>query len=210
MNVLPYGDRALLVELDSTSAVVALADAMRASPAIGELLVDVVPGARTVLLVAREGVSLARLKAVVPDVWAPLSDETGPKRQVRREIAIPTTYDGPDLPEVATLTGLSEAEVVQAHTGSEWRVAFGGFAPGFAYLVGGDPRLQVPRRDTPRTKVPAGSVGLAGEFSGVYPRESPGGWQLIGRTAAVLWDLARDEPALLTAGATVRFEAIDG
>jgi KipI family sensor histidine kinase inhibitor len=84
-------------------------------------------------------------------------------------------------------------------------VAFGGFAPGFAYLVGGDPRLQVPRRDEPRTKVPAGAVGLAGEFSGVYPRQSPGGWQLIGRTDVAMWDLDRDPPALLTAGATVRF-----
>jgi KipI family sensor histidine kinase inhibitor len=84
-------------------------------------------------------------------------------------------------------------------------VAFGGFAPGFAYLVGGDPRLQVPRRDSPRTSVPAGSVGLAGEFSGVYPRSSPGGWQLIGRTELAMWDVRRDPPALLVAGATVRF-----
>jgi KipI family sensor histidine kinase inhibitor len=115
-------------------------------------------------------------------------------------------YDGPDLAAVAALTGLSEREVVAAHTGMPWRVAFGGFAPGFAYLVGGDPRLQVPRRDEARTTVPAGSVGLAGEFSGVYPRASPGGWQLIGRTDLALWDLDRDPPALLSAGATVVFE----
>lgn len=120
---------------------------------------------------------------------------------------IPVTYDGPDLVEVARLTGLTVDEVVAAHTGTPWRVAFGGFAPGFAYLVGGDPRLQVPRRETPRTSVPAGSVGLAGEFSGVYPRASPGGWQLIGRTDAVMWDVDRDPPALLAPGATVRFEA---
>lgn len=116
-------------------------------------------------------------------------------------------YDGPDLAAVAELTGLTEEEVVAAHTGSSWQVAFGGFAPGFAYLAGGDPRLQVPRRDQPRTTVPAGSVGLAGEFSGVYPRASPGGWQLIGRTDLVLWDLDRDPPALLAAGLRVRFEA---
>ena len=91
--------------------------------------------------------------------------------------------------------------MVAAHTGTPWRVAFGGFAPGFAYLVGGDARLQVPRRDSPRTKVPAGAVGLAGEFSGVYPRESPGGWQLIGTTTVAMWDLDRDPPALLAAGA---------
>ena len=109
-------------------------------------------------------------------------------------------YDGPDLDEVARLTGLTHAEVVAAHTGTPWRVAFGGFAPGFAYLVGGDPRLHVPRRDRPRPSVPAGSVGLAGEFSGVYPRSSPGGWQLLGTTDAVLWDADRDPPALLAPG----------
>jgi biotin-dependent carboxylase-like uncharacterized protein len=100
--------------------------------------------------------------------------------------------------------------VVAAHTGTPWRVGFGGFAPGFAYLTGGDPRLHVARRAEPRTSVPAGSVGLAGEFSGVYPRSSPGGWQLIGRTDAVLWDAARTPPALLSAGAQVRFVARDG
>ena len=86
-----------------------------------------------------------------------------------------------------------------------WQVGFGGFAPGFAYLIGGDPRLRVPRRAEPRTRVPAGSVGLAGEFSGVYPRESPGGWQLVARTSERLWDLRRSTPALLTPGTEVRF-----
>ncbi|GAB3858393.1 allophanate hydrolase subunit 1 [Nocardioides maradonensis] len=207
MNVLPYGDRALLVELPDTAAVVALTDQLRGSASVAEVVEDVVPGARTVLLVGRAGVGLDRLRSVVPDLLVGNSAQTQPEGQVRR---IPTRYDGPDLPEVARLTGLAEDEVVAAHTGSAWRVAFGGFAPGFAYLVGGDPRLQVARRATPRTHVPAGSVGLAGEFSGVYPRESPGGWQLIGRTDVVLWDLAREEPALLTAGAVVRFEAVDG
>ena len=115
------------------------------------------------------------------------------------------TYDGPDLAEVARLTGLDESEVVAAHTGTPWRIAFGGFAPGFAYLTGGDERLRVPRRDEPRTTVPAGAVGLAGEFSGVYPRPSPGGWQLIGSTEARLWDPDRDPPALLEPGGWVRF-----
>jgi KipI family sensor histidine kinase inhibitor len=120
-------------------------------------------------------------------------------------LEIPVTYDGPDLADVARLTGLGEREVVEAHTGSTWRVAFGGFAPGFGYLVGGDPRLEVPRREESRTTVPAGAVGLAGTFSGVYPRESPGGWQLIGTTSAPMWDLDRDPPALLVPGAVVRF-----
>ena len=109
---------------------------------------------------------------------------------------------------MARLTGLTAGEVIEAHTRTPWRVGFSGFAPGFAYLVDGDPRLAVPRRSEPRTSVPAGSVGLAGEFSAVYPRRSPGGWQLIGHTDAVLWDLERPDPALLTRGMRVRFRAV--
>jgi KipI family sensor histidine kinase inhibitor len=98
--------------------------------------------------------------------------------------------------------------VVARHTGSEWTVAFAGFAPGFGYLTGGDPRLEVPRRETPRTRIPAGSVGLAGRFAGVYPHDSPGGWQLIGSTTLRVWDLDRDPPALLAPGVRVRFEEV--
>ncbi|WP_418059529.1 5-oxoprolinase subunit B family protein [Pimelobacter simplex] len=203
MNLVPYGDRGLLVELPGTAEVVACADALRADPAAAGLLLDVVPGARTVLLVARPGVGVDRLRALVPvAASAPAAVAEGP------ELTVPVVYDGPDLAAVARLTGLDEAAVVAAHTGTPWRVAFGGFAPGFAYLVGGDPRLRVPRRPEPRTQVPAGAVGLAGEFSGIYPRASPGGWQLLGRTGLVLWDLDRDPPALLAAGATVRFAAV--
>ena len=124
------------------------------------------------------------------------------------DVVIDVVYDGADLADVAQHTGLTVAAVVDAHVATPWRVGFGGFAPGFAYLVGGDPRLAVPRRAEPRTRVPAGSVGLAGEFSGVYPRESPGGWQLIGRTDAVLWDIDRTPPALLRPGMWVRFRAV--
>ncbi|PRC47306.1 allophanate hydrolase, partial [Mycobacterium sp. ITM-2017-0098] len=124
------------------------------------------------------------------------------------DVTLDVVYDGEDMGEVARLTGLTPDEVVAAHTERCWRVGFSGFAPGFAYLVGGDERLVVPRRSEPRTKVPVGSVGLAGEFSGVYPRESPGGWQLIGRTSAVLWDVDRDNPALLTPGMWVQFRAV--
>jgi KipI family sensor histidine kinase inhibitor len=112
---------------------------------------------------------------------------------------------------VARLTGMTPDEVVAAHTGTLWQVGFGGFAPGFAYLIGGDERLNVPRQSEPRTRVPAGSVALAGEFSGVYPRESPGGWQLIGRTSentADLWDVDRDPPALLRPGMWVQFREV--
>ncbi len=206
-RLLPYGDRALLVEVDDVTQVVDLADTVRAGP-LADLVEDVVPGARTVLLVSRPG-ALADLAercraefAIVPDEKHLDRANSGAFRQglSAATIDIPVTYDGPDLAEVGRLTGLGEDGVVAAHTGSSWRVAFGGFAPGFAYLVGGDPRLQVPRRDSPRTRVPAGAVGLAGEFSGVYPRESPGGWQLIGRTEVAMWDLDRDPPALLAAG----------
>jgi KipI family sensor histidine kinase inhibitor len=124
------------------------------------------------------------------------------------ETRIEVVYDGPDLEEVAALTGLSRRQVVDAHTGTPWRIGFGGFAPGFAYLVDGDPRLSVPRRTESRTTVPAGSVGLAGAFSGIYPRASPGGWQLLGRTGAPLFDLDREPPALLRAGGWVRFVAV--
>jgi KipI family sensor histidine kinase inhibitor len=191
------GDTALLVELDDLPAIWALAEAARGLPGV----LDVVPGAETVLVTAAPGTDLAALARAVdalePGQAAAASDAA--------EIAIPVRYDGPDLDRVAELTGLSVEEVVEAHTGTAWRVAFAGFAPGFGYLVDGDPRLHVPRRDQPRTRVPTGAVGLAGPFSGVYPRASPGGWQLLGRTDTVLWDAERDPPALLAPGARVRF-----
>ncbi|KRB76068.1 allophanate hydrolase [Nocardioides sp. Root190] len=209
MKVLPYGDRGLLVELADTDAVVRCVALIRSGPATSGLVADVVPGARTVLVVARAGVPIDLLRAVVPDEKDLMCGESpGHQGPPPAEVVIPVRYDGPDLERVAGLTGLTEAEVVAAHTGTPWRVAFGGFAPGFAYLVGGDPRLQVPRREQPRTTVPAGAVGLAGEFSGIYPRSSPGGWQLVGRTDRALWDLDRDPPALLGAGVTVRFEEV--
>ena len=203
-TIRPYGDRALLVELGDTDRAAAWVDALEADRPTG--VVDVVPAAETVLVVLEERAELAALRevlrAVDPDAAAPTGADLP-------RVEIPVHYDGPDLAEVARLTGLDEPAVVAAHTGTPWRVGFGGFAPGFAYLIGGDPRLQVPRRDTSRTTVPAGAVGLAGDFSGVYPRESPGGWQLIGRTAVRLWDLERDPPALLQRGAEVHFTAVE-
>lgn len=200
VSVLAYGDRALLVELGSTERVVGYVDALRADPPPG--LADVVPAAETVLVLAAERAVVESLRtallAVRPLPGAEVTDSLG-------AVEIPVRYDGPDLADVARLTGLTEQEVVDAHTGHPWRVAFGGFAPGFGYLVGGDPRLHVPRRESARTAVPAGAVGLAGDYSGVYPRESPGGWQLIGTTQLPMWDLDRDPPALLRPGAEVRF-----
>jgi len=174
MRVLPCGDRALLVEVDDLTEVLALAATVRSAGLDGVL--DVVPAARTVLLVTAPGTDLGRVHHAVLG----LSVDPAAAQADGETVEIEVIYDGPDLDEVTTLTGLDADEVVAAHTGTPWRVAFGGFAPGFAYLTGGDPRLDVPRRDEPRTSVPAGSVGLAGEFSGMYPRPSPGGWQLIG------------------------------
>jgi KipI family sensor histidine kinase inhibitor len=120
-------------------------------------------------------------------------------------LELPVSYDGPDLRDTAELLGLTPEELVRRHAAAEYRVAFSGFAPGFGYLTGLPPELHVPRLPTPRTKVPAGAVGLAGEFCGVYPRRSPGGWRLLGRTEAVLWDADRDPAALLVPGTRVRF-----
>lgn len=198
--LLPYGDRAVLVELGSTEAAVDYAVALRDRDTL--LVSEVVPAARTVLVVAADGTALADLRALLDDV-APAS--AGAAAIDQPVVEVPVTYDGEDLGDVADLTGLSEREVVAAHTGQEWRVAFGGFAPGFGYLIGEDERLHVPRRGESRTRVPAGAVGLAGEYSGIYPRSSPGGWQLIGRTDVTLWDLDRDPPALLAPGTRVRF-----
>lgn len=203
--VRPYGDRGLLVELADTAQVVAWVDALRSSPPPG--LAEVVPAAETALVLAADGADVPVLATALRGVAAaPVDAATASEDEV---VQIEVRYDGPDLADVAGLTGLSEDEVVAAHTGATWRVAFGGFAPGFAYLVGDDDRLHVPRRDSARTAVPPGAVALAGEYSGVYPRESPGGWQLIGTTDAPMWDLDRDPPALLGLGVTVRFVAVD-
>ena len=203
-SVLDYGDRALLLTFDGTTEVLTWTDALRAAGLPG--VVDIVPAAQTVLLklaASRYQASTRQQLTQVRPRIAAAAESVG-----RADIVIDVTYDGEDLADVARLTGLAPDEVVTAHTGRRWRVGFSGFAPGFAYLVGGDERLAVPRRSDPRTRVPVGSVGLAGEFSGIYPRESPGGWQLIGRTAAVMWDLDRDGPALLTPGMWVQFRAV--
>ena len=209
-RLLPCGDTAVLVEVAGLDDVLALAARVRA--AVGTRrpgfapVADVVPAARTLLVVVERSADLPGLRRALSGLLSePAEAAPGPGADGGEVVRIEVTYDGPDLDRVAELTGLSTAEVVAAHTGTPWRVAFGGFAPGFAYLAGGDPRLEVPRREEPRTSVPAGAVGLAGTYSGVYPRSSPGGWQLIGRTDAVLWDVDRDPPALLRPGAGVQF-----
>ena len=209
-RLLPMGEDAVLVEVGGTVEAVALRDRVRALVDAGDApwreVREVVAAARTVLVRA-DATTLDALGRACLDVAAAPTTTPGPEASggERLIVEVPVVYDGPDLDEVAALTGLTRDEVVRAHTGTPWRVGFGGFAPGFAYLVGGDPRLRVPRRSEPRPRVPAGSVGLAGEFSGVYPQDSPGGWRLLGTTDAVLWDPDRDPPALLGPGASVRF-----
>jgi KipI family sensor histidine kinase inhibitor len=200
-RVLPCGDRALLVEVDGLAAVAAVRSALERTPLPGQR--DLVPAARTVLVVLDrrptelDAAALRRLPLTPVDDAAP-----------GRAVELPVVFDGPDLAEVAALVGRPVPALVAALTAVELTVAFGGFAPGFGYLTGLPADLHVPRRPTPRTRVPAGAVGLAGEFAGAYPRESPGGWQLVGRTDAVLFDVDRDPPALLTPGTRVRFAAV--
>lgn len=199
MRALPVGDRALLVEVSSGEAAQALHAELLRRRAEGSLSVaEIVPAARTVLLNGLD--DPVRLAARLP-TWEI------PPLPARADAAIelPVRYDGPDLADVATLWGVREHDVPRIHTAAEFRVAFCGFAPGFGYLTGLPSRYDVPRRATPRTAVPAGSVGLAGPYTGVYPRSSPGGWQLIGTTDAVLWDHARVPAALLAPGTRVRF-----
>jgi KipI family sensor histidine kinase inhibitor len=196
----PAGERGLLVEVESLELVHRLHAALRALDPPG--VVELVPAYRTLLVVAdpeRAG-ALDELAARLPALELPPADAVAGD-----PVEIPVRYDGQDLPEVAGLTGLDAEEVVRRHTAPEYTVAFLGFSPGFPYLVGLDPALEVPRRDTPRTSIPAGSVGLAGGQTGIYPSASPGGWQLIGRTEVTLFDPRRDPPALLAPGSRLRF-----
>jgi KipI family sensor histidine kinase inhibitor len=197
------GPRALLVQLGSLESVLALHGWLQKNPLQGQ--VDVIAAARTVLAVFDSSANARAGRTALA-----LVDTTGEAgtATMGEPVQIEVVYDGEDLTEVGRLTGLSIEGIIAAHTGQKWTAAFGGFAPGFAYLVGENELLNVPRRGTPRTAVPAGSVALAGNFSAVYPRRSPGGWQLIGRTAARMWDLGREQPALLHPGAIVQYVAV--
>ncbi|MGI5453056.1 5-oxoprolinase subunit PxpB [Streptomyces sp. CA-249302] len=199
MRALPVGDRALLVEVSSGEEAQALHAELLRRRAEGALSVrEIVPAARTVLLDGLDDPARLATELTASDV------PPAPPR-ARAAIEIPVRYDGPDLAEVAAHWGVTEHEAARIHTDIEFTVAFCGFAPGFGYLTGLPSRYDVPRRATPRTAVPPGSVALAGPYTGVYPRSSPGGWQLIGRTDTVLWDHARVPAALLSPGTRVRF-----
>ena len=189
-----YGDDALLVEVADHHAALALYRAVREA---GVAVRDVVPAARSVLL---DGVDdLEAVERALP-TW-----ERTPAAASGPVVEVPTAYDGPDLEKVARSWGMTTAEVVATHTGLEHEVAFCGFSPGFAYCAGLPEHLAVPRRHDPRPRVPAGSVAVADRWTGVYPTASPGGWQLLGRTDLVLWDVSREQPATLAPGTRVRF-----
>lgn len=215
----PMGDRAVLLDLTAATAAggptvpAAVAAALRTDigPLADDRIVDVVPAASTVLVRFASGPGTrppdpsAGERLVIRAAAALAADTPSASTVVADDVLVPVRYDGPDLAEVAELTGLSVDEVVAAHTGTVWTAAFVGFAPGFAYLTGGDPRLRVPRRAQSRASIPAGSVALAGEWSAVYPRASPGGWQLIGTTDLPLWDESAEPPARIRPGQRVRF-----
>lgn len=199
MHLRASGTAGLLVELDDLDEVLGYYAALSETRPDGVL--DLVPAARTLLLVLDPDVVDPRdlepvLRAITP---RPPSAGSGDL------VELPVVYDGADLEEVATLLSCDPDELVHRHTEQEWTVAFCGFAPGFGYLTARDGWWDVPRRPEPRTTVPAGSVGLAGRFSGVYPRASPGGWQLLGRTTVTTFDPEREPAALLRPGTRVRF-----
>ncbi|PZG11726.1 5-oxoprolinase subunit B family protein [Nonomuraea aridisoli] len=195
------GEHGLLVETGSLEASHRLDAALRAERP--REVVEIVPGPETVLVVA-PGADRERLRARLASLAEGVREGAG--MADGPVVTIPVVYDGADLESVAGLAGLSVEEVVARHTGRELVVGWLGFAPGFAYLTGLDPVLHLPRLDTPRTSVPAGSVAVAGPYSAVYPTASPGGWRLLGRTSTRVWDVSADPPSLFRPGMRVRFE----
>ena len=199
MRLLPSGSTALLAELDGLDEVLALYAALVEDPPEG--VVDIVPAGRTVLVVVDPArADLARVERAIRSARPRYG-----RAATGDLVEIPVHYDGEDLADVGSLLGCDPTEVVRRHTAEEWTVAFCGFAPGFGYLTGANYQWDIPRRSSPRTSVPQGSVALAGEFTGIYPRASPGGWRLIGHTDLAVFDLQRDPPALLRPGIRVRF-----
>lgn len=200
-SVRAVGTRAVLAELSGTQDVLALQALLLEKPLPGQQ--DILAAAETVLVKAESPALARRIAAQLMQL-----DLTAPVQRDGELVVIDTVYDGEDLAEVGRLTGLGADGVIAAHSGQVWTVAFAGFAPGFGYMVGENQHLEVPRRSSPRTAVPAGSVALAGNYSAVYPRRSPGGWQLIGRTNAKMWDLDREQPALAAPGHRVQFRPV--
>jgi KipI family sensor histidine kinase inhibitor len=204
LRLLPYGPAAVLIEVDEPAAAAAVCEWIAAGPITA--VRAVVPAARTVLVEADP----EHLAAVVDHLGRmgghePAAGRPGRSAATDAVLDVPVVYDGEDVDAVASECGMSVGELVRRHCAPVYTAAFCGFSPGFAYLIGGDPRLRLPRRDEPRTRVPAGSVAVAGEYSAVYPSASPGGWHLLGHTALAVWDVDRDPPALISPGTRLRF-----
>lgn len=196
-----FGLTAILLDCADLGSALALHQNLQQNPPAG--VEELIPAAQTVLVrfeTAAQATYFAQHFA-----WDGGAHASAASKDPR---TLEVIYEGQDLEDVAKMLNMSTEQVINAHTQQQWSVAFAGFAPGFFYLHAEDNVLEVPRRSSPRTAVPTGSVGLAGQFSGIYPRESPGGWQLIGRTNAPLWDLQQDPPALLEPGDLVQFKAV--
>lgn len=199
MRFLPVSLQAFLVELKTLEETLDLFNTLQANPLPG--IEEVIPAANSLLI------SFSPYEASADELAGRIIQlkQGSASEQKGKSIEIPVDYNGEDLPALSALTGLTVAEIIHRHTAPDYKVAFCGFAPGFGYLTGGDASLRVPRHKTPRTRIPAGSVGLAGGFTGVYPQASPGGWQIIGTTPVKMWDLARTQAALFQPGDHVRF-----
>jgi KipI family sensor histidine kinase inhibitor len=195
------GQRALLAELERPEEVLDLQEHLIATPLTGQL--EVISAAETVMVTCTTPESARRIRQTLLNLVFP-PRQHGESALVRIDVV----YDGEDLRDVAAHCGLSPEAVINVHSSQTWTAAFTGFSPGLAYLVGENNVLNIPRRPSPRTSVPAGSVALAGKYSSVYPRVSPGGWQIIGHTQTAMWDLGRESPALVTPGTEVIFQPV--
>lgn len=198
-DIRPMGDRALLVAAQNPAG---LANAIGALRLAGVL--EAVPATETVLIRFDATCDRSNLRRAINEL-----DDLPATTNSGTHVVIPVTYDGEDLNDVAEFCGLNVEDVISIHSAATYCVAFCGFAPGFAYLSGIDPRLTIPRLHTPRPIVQAGAVAIADRWSAVYPRESPGGWRLIGTTTMPLFDLARAQPAALKPGDTVQFTRVE-
>lgn len=206
-QILPAGDSAVLVEFGAGHASALFAHRLTADPP--PTMADLVTTEHTVLVLGAPGTSRTVLRDAVADRLHQCSEQTGRSDPPSDEVTIGVHYDGADLDDVARITGLTRTDVIRAHTSITWTCSFIGFAPGFGYLTSPGNPFDLPRREQSRPRVPTGAVALAGRYSAVYPRTSPGGWQLIGTTEAPLWDLDASPPSLLRAGTRVRFADLD-
>ena len=212
MIVRPCGEQAIIVDVTEDDAEFPLRTVVQLRRLVESWdvdgIVDLVP-ASTTLLIMLDTARVTPMDVAKRLNSCDLRDAPADADDTATLVEVPVLYDGPDLTSLATALDWSPEELVRRHCSTDWQAAFGGFAPGFTYLVAEDPLPPIPRLGSPRPSIPAGSVGLAGEFSGVYPQSSPGGWQLIGSTTAQMWAPERSErPALIKPGDRVRFKAV--